>query len=81
MIGKISKGKSFGGVFAEDRLENSYHLVSIAGRDWILLVLEMGPRDEVVAWANEVLERHRERLALLVTHAYLFRDNQRYDHT
>ncbi|MHA1113673.1 MAG: LamG-like jellyroll fold domain-containing protein, partial [Alphaproteobacteria bacterium] len=43
--------------------------------------LECGPRDDVVDWANQLLERHADRLAIVVTHAYLFRDNTRYDHT
>lgn len=79
-VEKMREWPTFGGVFKEDRLENSYHLARIGSRDWIILVLEIGPRDEVVAWANSVLERHADRLALLVTHAYLFRNNTRYDH-
>ena len=72
---------SFGAVFETNRIENSYHLCRIGGRDWIVLALEFGPRDEVVAWANQVLDAHPDRLAALVTHAYLFRGNVRFDHT
>jgi len=75
----IRKWPTFGGAFEPGQLENSYHLVPIAGRDWIVLSLEMGPRDETVTWANRILERHVDRPAIIVTHAYLFRDNQRYD--
>jgi hypothetical protein len=49
-------------------------------RDWIILCLEMGPRDEVVQWANKILSENRGRRAIIVTHAYLFRNNQRYDY-
>lgn len=69
------------GVFEEGKLDNSFSLTRLAGREWLVLCLEMGPRDEVVAWANKVLAKHRDRRAIIVTHAYLFRDNQRYDHT
>ena len=79
-VSSIKKWPTFGGVFQEGRLENSFHLLRIGKRDWIILVLEMGPRNEVLAWANKILERHGERLGLLVTHAYLFRNNTRYDH-
>ncbi len=71
---------SFGGVFEEGRLENSFHVLRIGRRDWIILSLEMGPRDSVVDWANRVLSKHPDRLAMIVTHAYLFRGNVRYDH-
>ena len=67
-------------MFEKGKLENSYHLLRIGDRDWIILVLEFGPRDAVVAWANRVLERYPKRLGILVTHAYLFRGNTRYDH-
>jgi hypothetical protein len=69
----------FGGVFEEGRLENSYHLFSAGGRDWIVLALEVFPRDEVVAWAAALLERHAGRSAILLTHIYLGQDDRRID--
>jgi len=77
----IRKWPTFGGIHAKGKLDNSYHLLSIGGRGWIILSLECGPRNEVVEWANKVLARHSDRLAIFVTHAYLFRNNVRYDHT
>jgi len=71
----------FGGAFESGRLDNTYHLFEAAGREWIAIVLEWAPRDEAVAWANEVMEAHPERLGILVTHAYLNNDDRRYDHT
>jgi hypothetical protein len=56
-------------------------LCRIGHPDWIILALEFGPRDEVVAWANKILDAHPDRLGILVTHAYLFRNHVRYDHT
>lgn len=69
----------FGGAREPGRLENTYHLFAAGGHDWIALALEWGPRDEVVAWANEVMDAHPERLGVLVTHAYLHEDGRRYD--
>jgi predicted phosphodiesterase len=80
-VSKMETWPTFGGVFEEGKLENSYHLARFGTRDWILLALEYGPRDEVLRWANDVLKEHSSRFGLLVTHAYLFRDNVRYDHT
>jgi len=77
---RARKQPTFGGVFEADRLDNSYHLFSAGGVDWITLALEFGPRDEVVAWAGRVLEDHPDRQAVLATHAYLYSDDTRYDH-
>jgi hypothetical protein len=80
-VADFKRWPTFGGVLEEGRIENSYHLCRLGGRDWIILALEFGPRDEVVDWANRILDAHPDRLGILVTHAYLFRENRRYDHT
>ena len=72
---------TFGGAYVKGLTENTYHLFSAAGHDWIALALEWGPRDEVVAWADAVMHEHHDRLGILVTHAYLNNDDRRYDHT
>lgn len=73
--------ESFGGVYDRepDRCDNTYHLFRAGGRNWLVLALEFGPRDDVLRWANEVLGRHPTHPAILVTHAYLDSDGRRYD--
>jgi hypothetical protein len=70
---------TFGGAFEAGKLENTYHLFSAGRRDYIVLALEWGPRDEVVAWADGVMARHPERYGILITHAYLNNNDWRYD--
>lgn len=72
---------TFGAAYETGKLDSSYHLFSIQGRDFILLALEWGPRDEVIAWANDVMAQHPEREGILVTHAFLNHNDLRYDHT
>lgn len=67
------------GSYEPGRVDNAYAVVAIAGRDWLLLGLEFGPRDAVVAWADGVLRAHSELPAILFTHAYLYSDGRRYD--
>jgi predicted phosphodiesterase len=74
------KSPHYGDAFEQGHLENTCHLLRIHDRDWLVLCLETGPRDEVVTWASQVLARHADRLAIVVTHAYLYYANQRYDH-
>ncbi len=74
------KWKNFGDVYEKGKLENHYQFVEIHGRKWIVLSLEMGPRKAVVEWGNEVLKKHRSNPAIILTHAYLYYGNTRYDH-
>ena len=71
----------FGGVYDREpeRLENNYHLFSAGGRNFLVLSLEFGPRADVIRWANEVVAKHRDREAILITHAYMYYDETRYD--
>lgn len=71
---------SFGGTFERNRIENSYHLLSAGGRDWVVIALETFPRDSTLRWADKVLQKYPNRSGILVTHAYLYNDNTRYDY-
>lgn len=62
-----------------DRVENSAHLFSAGGLDFVVIGLEFGPRKDVVRWANEVAAKHKNRAAILITHAYMYYDETRYD--
>lgn len=65
------------GLFEPEHMENSWHVFSAPDGKYLLLALEFGPRDEVLAWANEVVGQHADHKVILVTHAYLFHDSQR----
>lgn len=71
----------FGGVYDRepDRTENSFHFFDGGGRQWLILVLEFAPRDDVVRWANEIVTAHPDRSVILLTHAYLAADGTRFD--
>ena len=47
------KWATFGDVYEKGKLENHYQFMEINGQKWIVLSLEMGPRTEVITWANE----------------------------
>jgi hypothetical protein len=72
---------TFGEAFQPDQLDNSYHLLSIQGRNFVVMALEWAPRDEVVAWADEVMTRYPDHQGILITHAYLNNNDCRYDIT
>jgi hypothetical protein len=66
---------TFGGVFESNRMDNCYHLFNVGGVDWLLISLEFGPRDSVLAWANQVVTNYPNRRVIVLTHAYLYPDN------
>ena len=72
---------NFGGVYDKepDRTENSYHTFEANDRKFVVICLEWGPRGDVVRWANDVAAKHANREAILVTHAYMYYDETRYD--
>jgi len=80
-LAKFRVQPGFGGVYDKepDRTENSYHSFSANGRDFVVICLEFGPRKDVVRWANEVAAKHADREAILITHAYVYYDETRYD--
>ena len=49
----------------------NFGLFSLGAEPFLILDLEFCPPPDVVAWANQVLEDHPQRHAILVTHGYL----------
>ncbi|CAK9037553.1 Alpha-L-fucosidase (Alpha-L-fucoside fucohydrolase) [Durusdinium trenchii] len=74
-----AKQESIGGFYEDNKTDNSWHVFEAGGKQWLVLALEWGPRDEVVDWAKSVVESHPDHLAMLVTHAYMYFDDTIYD--
>ncbi|MCH7228708.1 metallophosphoesterase [Haloferula sp. A504] len=80
-VAKFRKLPTFGGTYDKepDSMVNSYHRFEAGGRKFVVIGLEFGPRADVVRWANEVAAAHPDREAILITHAYTYFDETRYD--
>ena len=78
---KFSRQPQFGGSYDREpqRFDNGYYFFSAGGRDFLVLSLEFGPRDDVVRWANAVVDQHPARSVILITHAFVYYDDTRYD--
>ena len=50
---------------------NSFQLISAGEMDFVILHLECNAPDDVLKWADKVLEEHAERRAMITTHMYL----------
>jgi 3',5'-cyclic AMP phosphodiesterase CpdA len=78
-LSRQSHRPTFGGAMEDGRLENTFHTFQAGKHDYLILALEWGPRDKVVDWANQVVTDHPRHRAILITHAYMYFDDNRYD--
>jgi hypothetical protein len=74
---KRFEGEPWYGGQMGDTNDNNYCYFSAGGMDFLVLSLEFGPRDETLAWANEVVQKHPDRRIIVVTHSYLTNKNKR----
>lgn len=62
------------GAFEAGKVDNVYSSFSAAGKDWIVLSLEIWPRTEAVDWARDVVASHPKSNVIVLTHSYLDAD-------
>jgi 3',5'-cyclic AMP phosphodiesterase CpdA len=75
----LTAGAWVTGAMDAGRLENTYTIVTIGGRQCLVLCLEFSPRTATVAWANSVVAANPGAWTILVTHCYMCSDGHRYD--
>ena len=64
----------FEGFFGSGSMENSYRRLSVGNEKYLLITLDWGAKDDVLAWANELVERHANHRVIITTHAYMSHD-------
>ena len=65
--------------FERDRFENAVFEVELFNRPVHIYSLEFGPRDKVLTWADSLAKANTGVMGILLTHAYMFKAEQRYD--
>ena len=55
---------------------NSVHYFTAGNLDYMVVTLDFGAGDLVVAWANEVIAAHPNHNVIIVTHAYMHRTGE-----
>ena len=68
---------SYGGNL-DNRSDNYYLKFKGGGMEFLILSLEFKPRDEALEWANNVVASHPKHQCIIVTHAYLMKNGQRF---
>jgi hypothetical protein len=61
----------------EGKTENYYLYLNAVGMKFLIMTLEFKPRDETLAWANEIVAQHPNFRTIVVTHSYLTGKAQR----
>jgi len=57
--------------------ENSYGFFTADGIEFLVLGLEFCPRDDVLVWANNVINDHSDKKVIVFTHLYMNYDDTR----
>ncbi|GAB1474485.1 metallophosphoesterase [Bacteroidota bacterium] len=65
--------------YEKNCFENSYFEINIFNQTISVFSLEFGPRDVVINWANQIAINKKRNIGILLTHAYLFKNNERYN--
>jgi len=68
--------KHYGGHFGEGN-ESNVSFFDAGVMKFMVIGLEFGPRDEVLAWAGKLCEKHKDRRVIVVTHCYMYYDDTR----
>lgn len=69
-VSRFENEPSYGGHYGDNN-DNSYHFFTGGGMKFMVIALEFGPRDEVLAWANEIIAKHPDHRTIILTHSYL----------
>jgi len=76
-ITQLRKLPAFGGVFEEGKMDNAYYLLETGKIKWLVLSLEFGPRNAVLDWAGNIVDRNSDRVTIINTHSYMYSDSTR----
>jgi hypothetical protein len=63
--------KNVQGTFEANKVDNMYQTFTAGSKDWLVLTLEMWPRQTVLDWAKQVVAAHSHHNVIIVTHAYI----------
>lgn len=66
-----------GGFFDDTTTQNTYLTFCVGEVKYVILNLDFGASDEVLAWASDVLTEYADHRALIVTHGYLASNGER----
>ncbi len=77
--GETTLTKNITGYYVDGEVYNYYMNFEVEGTPYMLLALEYGANDDILAWANGVIEQNRHRRVIITTHGYMNYDGTTLD--
>lgn len=68
---------AYAGTFEDGKMENVFYLFQSSRIKWMVITLEFGPRNEVLDWANKIVNQYPNHSVIVNTHSYLYSDSTR----
>jgi hypothetical protein len=68
-----------GGFFESGKIDNYYCLFEYGGIKFMIMNLEIAPRDAVISWANRIISKNVSRKVIIVTHDFIDPEGNRLD--
>ena len=65
------------GYLPQDNNDNAYFFFDAGGMEFMVVTLECGPTDAMVAWADIIITSHPDKRVIVMTHSYMLGDNTR----
>lgn len=57
--------------FEDKKIDNSYYSFTAENAKWLVISLELWPREDVINWAEGVISKNPDHNVIIVTHSYL----------
>ncbi len=67
------------GYYQGTEVYNYYINFEVMGTPYMLLALEYGANDDVLAWANDIVAANKHRRVIVTTHGYMYSDGTTLD--
>lgn len=59
--------------------DNSFFRIFIHQQPFNIFSLEFAPADDVITWADSIAKKNEDGIGMILTHAYLYKDEERFD--
>ena len=66
----------YGDTYEAGEMENAYYTFTEGGEDWLVIGMEMCPREAVLEWASSTMQSVSHDYAIIFTHSYLNGDGE-----
>lgn len=67
----VARFGNISGTYEAGKVDNAYRLFTAAGKKWMILNLELWPRQGAIDWAKSVVAKYPTHNVIVLTHSYL----------